>query len=244
MGCGERNGSLGLRTAMGVEVGDGRAARATAPCLLRAGMLVQLVLADDAFSSADVSVLFGQEDVEETLSIGCHPDGKWGAPASTLLYDLPNAGTSAECLDIPGTRSVCSTPNLGANGCELLANTAGCTCHAFCEHHGLVCEASWDDNYKMCIRRTDDQLCTAGSAEQICLCVAHEKPPVISIAELVAIIGTSAIILTLLAIWFYCHGKVPECELWSTKRDETEVRRCIDLTYGCALCCNTCPVSA
>jgi hypothetical protein len=209
---------------MRMGAGDGRAARVAVLCMLRAALLVRLAVADDMFSNADVSMLYGQGGEGEAMSIGCQPDGTWGALALAPLYDLPGAGTNAECQDIQGTRSLCSTPQLGASGCELLANTAGCTCNAFCEHHGLVCGASWDDNYKMCIKRTDDQLCTAGAAEQICLCVPHDKPPVVSTAELIAIIATSAIILMLLAMWFYCHGKVPECQLWSTKRDKTEVR--------------------
>lgn len=216
------------------------AAQMMAAACLRAELLVRLAWAAEVFSDVDVSTLFGAGNEEASVSVGCQPDGTWGAPASTLLYELPGAGTSDECQELRGTRSVCSTPKLGASGCELLANTAGCTCNAFCEHHGLVCEASWDDNYKMCIKRTDDQFCKLGAAEQICLCVPHDKPPLVSAAELVAILGASSIAGVILAMWIYCHGKVPECKLWSSKSERVEAAavRCMH-TCWCGLRCGT-----
>ena len=191
---------------------------------LAAAMLARMASCeDDVFSTTDVSALMsGASDQEDSISIGCQPDGSWGAYAPAPLYDLPGAGTAAECQDIAGARSVCSTPELGASGCELLVNSAGCTCKAFCEHHGLVCEASWDDNFNMCIKRTDDQRCEFGSGEQICLCAPHTPPPLVSVAELVAIIVMSTIVLVVVAMWCYCHGKVPECKLWVSKREKDE----------------------
>ena len=221
-----------LKAAMGVHR---RAARVPARCL-HLGVLARLVLAEDRFDSADVSALFGSGSVEdESLAVGCQPGGLWGPSASASLYELPGAGTNAECQDIQGTRSVCSTPKLGSSGCEVLANTAGCTCHAFCEHHGLVCEASWDDLNKRCIKQTDDQLCELGTTEQICLCVPHAQPPLVSIAELIAIVSSIALVCALLVLWFYCHRNVPECQLWGSKRDEIDVRQPIYLTC-CCLC--------
>ena len=199
-------------------------------------LLLERSAADEMFGAVDLSVLVGAPTAgdEAGVSVGCQPQG-WGAAAAAPQMEVPGAGTASECMDIAGTRSVCSTPALGAEGCEVLANTAGCTCSVFCEHHGLVCTASWDDNFSMCIKRTEDQSCEFRSTEQICLCAAHESPPLLSAPQLVALIVLGCFFLVIVTLWIYCHGAVPECKLWHTKKEKTEIQVRLSPSHSLAI---------
>ena len=176
-------------------------------------------------SSSAVSILMSADSgADGAIDLGgCTTEG-WGAAADATREELPGAGTTRECADIGGTRSLCSTPALGADGCELLVHGNGCSCSTFCEHHGLRCAGSWEDVNEMCIKSAAKRECSDGFADgmQICLCEEVPPPPLFSDAVLTCFGVIGGILCLVLMAMCFCFAKTPECKIF-TRKPEADV---------------------